>query len=330
MTIKLRIGLIAALTLFALMSAAKANTELRVVATIKPLHSLVAGVMDGVATPYLIVKGAATPHAYALKPSDATAIQQAQVVFRIGGALERFLDTAISSSASAAITVSMIENANLRRLPYREGEQWGNADHAGHGHGNHSHSDHGHDRKPAEQITAGPQSNIDPHIWLSPENAIAIVDIIAVTLMKADPSQAETFARNASDLSGRLRQLEAEIRAKTASLRLKPFLVFHDAYQYFEDAFNVEAAGAISLGDTRAPGVKRIRALQRELKNRRIACVFAEPQFEPRLINAVIATTDVRRGTLDPIGADIEEGPEAYFTLIRRNAAALVKCLNPG
>lgn len=287
-----------------------AQAELRVVTTVKPIHALVAGVMAGVGKPYLIVKGAASPHSYAMKPSDAAALQNAQVVFRVGGAFERFLETAIKSGNAAAEVVSLGEATGVRRLPYRHGAMWTGA------------ADHGHDHaKPGEGKA------YDPHIWLDPDNAVQMVGAIAQTLGFAAPARMFDFARNAAALAARIKDLQAEIKASVAPIRGRPFLVFHDAYQYFETAFGVPATGAVSLGESRAPGARRIKALRREIAARKIACIFAEPQYQPKIITILIEGTDVRRGILDPIGINTATGPDAYFALMRRNAKALVECL---
>ncbi len=288
-----------------------ARAELRVVATVKPVHALVAGVMAGVDNPYLIVKGAASPHAYAMKPSDVAALQNAQIVFRVGGAFEHFLEAAIRNGNPSAEVISLGEAPGVRQLPYRSGAMWAGA------------ADHAHDHaKPGG-------SNFDPHIWLDPDNAVQMVGAIAQTLGFAEPARMFDFARNAAAMAARIKELQSEINATVAPIRGRPFLVFHDAFQYFEAAFGVPAAGAVSLGESRPPGARRIMALRRQITAGKVRCVFAEPQFQPKMISALIEGTAVHRGTLDPIGADITtSGPDAYFALMRRNAKALVECLS--
>lgn len=286
-----------------------AQAEPRVVATIKPIHALVAGVMAGVGKPYLMVKGAASPHTYAMKPSDAAALQSAQLVFKIGGSFERFLDRAIKNANPAAEVIALGKASGVRTLPFRHGAKWtGGGDHD-HDHGSH----------------AG--AAFDPHIWLDPNNAIQMVGAIAQSLGLTYPDKMFQFAQNAAALAARLKDLQAEIKATVAPVRERPFLVFHDAYQYFEVAFGVTAAGAISLGDGRTPGARRINALRRKVVASKVTCVFAEPQFQSRIIKALLNGTTVRRGTLDPIGAADAAGADSYFTLMRRNANALVECL---
>ena len=225
-----------------------AHAEMRVVVTMKPIHALVAGVMAGIGEPYLIVKGAASPHTYALKPSDAAALQSADMVFRVGPSFERFLTAALESGSRRAEVISLGDALGARELPYRTGAAWGThtAD-GGHGHGGHGH-DHG--------------AGIDPHIWLDPEIAIAIVAEAAQALGLAEPRRLLAYAKNAVEMTARIKSMQSEIQATLTPVRGRPFLVYHDAFQYFERAFGVTAAGAIALGESRTPGAKRIQALR--------------------------------------------------------------------
>ena len=175
-----------------------AHAELRVVTTVKPIHSLVASVMGGIGKPYLIVKGAASPHTYAMKPSDAAALQNAQVIFRVGGPFERFLEAAIKNGNASANVVSMSDISNVRRLPYRTGQAWGTAKHHHHG--------HKHDSK----------EDFDPHIWLDPHNALQMVGAIAQTLGLEQPSRMFDFARNAAAVAARIKDLQAATEAQSA------------------------------------------------------------------------------------------------------------------
>lgn len=296
------------------LGSGSAQAELRIVTTIKPIHALVAGVMSGAGNPYLMIKGAASPHTYAMKPSDAAALQQAHVVFRIGGQFEQFLTAAIKSSNASAKVVSLGASAGVRRLPYRTGKAW-----AGSAHDHHGHHDH-HDKSVKKD-------KFDPHIWLDPDNASHMIAAIAETLAMKDPDRRADFMRNASKMVARIKKLKIEIETAVAPVRGRPFLVFHDAYQYFEAAFDVTAVGAVSLGESRSPGARRIMSIRRELAARKVVCVFVEPQFAPRIVRTIIEGTSVRQGMLDPVGASIEAGPDAYFELMRRNTRSLTKCL---
>ena len=165
------------------------------------------------------------------------------------------------------------------------------------------------------------------HIWLDPHNARRIVDAVAESLARLDPGHAATYRRNAAAMRARITSLEESLRARLAPVRSRAFIVFHDAYQYFERSFGLHAVGAVALGHARLPGAKRLSSLRRALVERDVRCLFVEPQFEPRLALGVVASTEVRIGTLDPLGADLAAGPEAWFELLRRMGDSFVECL---
>ena len=291
-----------------------AGASVNVVTTIKPVHALVAAVMKGVGQPYLIVKGGSSPHTYALRPSDAAALQGAAVVFWVGPSLETFLETGLPKLGASARIVELGTATGIVRRTYRRGADW----HDDHDHGSGGHGSGGHE---AEEHTH------DPHVWLDPVNAEAIVLAAARALAAADPGRRDLYNANAAATVERLRQLKSDLERRLAALRGRNFFVFHDAYVHLEDRFRIPAAGAISLGNARAPGARHLRKLRKRIAQRKIACVFSEPQFEPKLVRTLIAGTSVRTGTLDPLGADLPAGPDLYFTLMARNAAALEACL---
>lgn len=312
------------LALFAILQAfvLPAAAEVRVVTTIKPIHALVSGIIGHARSntdnaPYLIVKGTASPHAYAMKPSDAAALQNADIIFQIGGAFEQFLASAIRNSRSGATIIKLASVPGINRLPYRKDLTWsGGLTHSSHGH-THSHNE-------------SASSSFDPHIWLDPSNAIKMTSAIAHALSRAQPNNAQLYEDNAAALSARIRRLELDIARQLQTVRTKPFMVFHDAFQYFEAAFRLTAIGAISLDETRPPGAGRVRVLQRLLVSHKVVCVFAEPQFEPKIIGTLLTGTTVHRGILDPIGSSLKAGTESYFQMMQNNAAALAGCLADG
>ncbi len=327
-------------------SSLAARAEINVVASIKPLHSLVAALMEGVGTPGLIVDGAGSPHTYALKPSEAQMLENADVVFWIGHELEAFLEKPLETIAANATSVEMIDAHGLIKLGFREGgafeahshedhdhtaEAHGEHDHAkkaetahnhSHGHG-HSHS---HDHK-EETAAHHEQGEFDAHIWLDPENAKAMVHEIEETLVKADPANAEKYKANAEAVTARLDQLITEITAELVPVKDKGFIVFHDAYQYFENRFGVVAGGSITISPEVTPGAERITEIRAKVQELGAACVFAEPQFEPKLVTTVTEGTPARSGVIDPLGSEVENGPELYFTVIRNMAQSIKSCL---
>ena len=315
-------GIFPALMLVGTLLVMPAAAQLRVVATVKPVHSLVTAVADGTATTYLVVKGAASPHSYALKPSDAAALQHAEIIFRISDRFETFLNTAIAQVRKKALVIDLIRAKGLKTLPARSGARWAATHHHGSeaGHGRENGHGHGSDRREHAQP-------LDQHIWLSPRNAEAIVRTIETTLASRMPSRRADLKRNADSVIARIHQLAADIQTELAPARGRPYLVYHDAFQYFERAFDLPAHGSIALGDARSPGAKRVRDLRKSITADKIVCVFTEPQFVPRLAEAIIAGTTARIATLDPVGARLAPGPDAYFELMRSTAKSLAGCL---
>ena len=316
-----------------LTSTSLAATDVKVVASIKPVHSLVAAVMQGVGAPGLIVEGAGSPHNYALKPSQARQLQQADLVFWIGKDLEAFLEKPIEGIATKATTVALIDSHGLTRVTFRAGgafDAHGHDDHDDHkGHDDHGHDDHGHDdHDDHAKDKHDDHDGFDPHVWLDPLNAKAMVHEIEEALSEADPDNATTYAANAARVKRRLDNLVAEIDAELQPVKDRGYIVFHDAYQHFEIRFGVSSVGSITLSPEVQPGAERISELQEKIRRLGPTCVFSEPQFEPRLVATVTENTNVGTGVLDPLGASIDKGPDLYVTLIRTMAGALKECLS--
>lgn len=308
----LRLAACAALLLSATAAATAAPT---VVASIKPVHSLVASVMRGVGEPVLLVKGGDSPHTYAMRPSDATALSKAGVVFLVGEGLETFLADPLETLAPDATVVSLIGIDGLTTHAYREGGAMdGHAEAAG--------DEHGHD-----DAHAG-EDGIDPHIWLDPDNAAMILDEMAEILARADPQNAEIYRGNARAAREDLARLDAEIARRLAPVSDVPFVAFHDAYQYFQRHYGLNMVGTITVSPDRAPGAARIREIQREIGETGAACVFAEPQFDARIVDVVTEGTPARRATVDPVGAALRDGPELYPALLSGMAQSFAECLS--
>lgn len=291
----------------------------KVVASIKPVHSLVAAVMAGIGEPALIVRGAASPHTYAMKPSDAKALAAADLVFWVGPELEGFLAKPLKANAKKAKAVELLEAPGIALLDAREGGAWDAHDHAhehkhDHGH-SHAHGD-GHDH-----------DETDTHIWLDPDNARAMVAAIAEALSAKDPANAAAYTASAARTVQAIDALDAELKAALAPVAGKPFVVFHDAYQYFEAHYGLAGVGAITVNPERRPSAKRLSEIRAKITSLDAVCVFAEPQFEPTLVDTVVGDTQAKKGVLDPEGADLADGPGLYPALMRNLAAALKGCL---
>ena len=474
-------------------SAAKANIE--VVTSIKPVHSLVSGVMAGVGNPSVIIEGAGSPHTYSLKPSQAKQLQDANLVFWMGDELETFLVGPIENIAQSATTIKLIDAHDLKKIKFREGGMFddhghddhdGHSDHDAHGHGEHAfewaglfklkagiykwsfakvdgnyadpamkmvilksvaidaseelaekllessasenrrhddvlsaaevayslnfddaknvtgfnvkiesdgtyafftehmpfefeakehffknkagediepltqvpdvdhhdhdhekhakkeHDDHGHDEHDHEKHAKKEHDDhgdhdghddhghgeFDPHVWLDPVNAKAIVHEIEEALVKADPEHASTYEANAHKMMDKLDSLTAELREELEPVHEKGFIVFHDAYQYFEQRFDVAAIGSITVSPEVMPGAERVSELRKKISDLSATCVFSEPQFEPKLVETLVEGTGARTGVLDPLGATLTKGPDLYFQLLRNMASSLKKCLS--
>ncbi|MDX2205082.1 MAG: zinc ABC transporter substrate-binding protein [Hyphomicrobiaceae bacterium] len=283
----------------------------RVVVTIKPIHALVADVMTGVATPELLVGGQASPHAYALKPSQSRALYEADVFFRVSDRVDPFASKIAAALPRSVATITLLEAPELVRLARRK-----DADFADHAHEEADGHGHAHD-----------EGTVDGHIWLDPRNARAIAQRIATVLGKRFPPLAQQFERNRAALDVRLVALDAELAAATEPIRGVPFAVYHDAYQYFEKRYGLTAVGSLIVSPDVPVSGKRLGDVRRQVARLKVACVFGEPQSDPRLLRSVVEGTPARTGTLDAEGLALEPGPGLYFNLMRGLARDLRACL---
>lgn len=366
--------LLAVASTLALAVATEARAAENVVVSIKPIHSLVAAVMQGVGEPTLIVDAAGSPHVYSMKPSQASALENADLVFWVGPDLEVFLQKPLETLAADAKVVELGDAQGLTRLAFREGgpfeahehdEDGGDHAHDGDGHDHeahalddgheHAHDDdgaesasdhdhaasdhddgHGHDHDEAAHHDDGhsdghdehAHGETDMHLWLDPLNARAMVHAIEEALAAADPDNAAAYEANAGALEAKLDALVAETEAEIAPMRGRPFVVFHDAYQYYEQRFGITASGSITVNPEAIPGAGRVDEIREKVKGLDAACVFSEPQFEPKLVQVVTEGTNAKPGVLDPLGAELADGPELYFELIRNMTTSLKTCLS--
>ena len=295
------------------------TAELQLVASIKPVHALVAGVMQGVAAPLLLVPGSASPHDYNLRPSDVRAIATADALFWVGPDLETFLVKPLDNARGKLRTVAFLETPGMTVLLLREGGAWeAHAHGADHEHGHEHEHEHEHEQ-------AGGR---DAHIWLDPRNAVVMVERIVAVLGEVDPAHRGDYQRNGAALVARLQALDQQLATELAPVQQQPYIVFHDAYQYFERRYGLNAVGSVVLNPEQRPGAKRVAAIQARIRDLKVRCVFSEPQFQPALVETVIAGSGARTGVLDPLGATLPAGPDAYFQLLQGLGAALRGCLD--
>lgn len=307
----------------------------KVAVDIAPLHSLVTQVMDGVGEPDLLIRPEASPHDYHLRPSEAKALSQADVVFWIGEGLTPWLEKPLSSLANSATKIEMMEVEGTTLYGFREGATF-----EAHSHNEERHEEHHeHEHKVREESEVHHQHDnhdahddhhhgeYDPHAWLDPKNAEVWVEAIAAALSKADTENAPIYTQNAKVAISRLRALSEEIRQQAKSINGIKFIVFHDAYQYFEQRFQLLATGAISISDASKPSPARVSEIRQTVKDLGVTCVFTEPQYNPELVNAVFENSTVNTiGKMDPIGANIETGKEQYHSLLMAMISSLKQC----
>lgn len=299
-------------------SVLSAASPPRVVVTVKPIHSLVAAVMADVATPDLLLKDNQTPHSYTLVPSDAKALSNADVIIWVGEPLETFLEEPLKTLGENAEVITLTSQSQISMRENREGGIWV-ATGLEHGHDDHIH-DHDHDHDHDHQ-------RLDGHIWLDPSNAASIIEIIADMLSNLDPVNAGTYRSNADKTIQKVWALEARIGQVLESKKNEPFLVAHDALQYFDKYFGLNAVGAIAVTPDRAPSAKRLSEIRRTVEQLGSVCLYSEPGYEPKVMRVVAESAGTKTGVLDPLGVSYLPGPNQYFELMDGLAGNLVECL---
>ena len=299
-----------------------ANAEIKVVTSIKPIHSLASYLMDGVAKPDLIVDGYASPHGFALKPTHAKMLQEADLVFWVGEDLENFLEKPLKSIAKKAEKIELMEIKGLTKLKFRErnifDEHGHKEDEHGHKEDEHGHKEdeHGHDEHA--------HGEHDPHIWLDPMNAKVILSEMAEHLIENDSKNEAKYKANLKRAHKDLDQLTKKVKSELN----KDFksIVFHDAYQYFEKRFDINILGAFTVNTDVMPGAEQLAEIREVIEHDKVSCVFSEPQFNPDIIKAVAKDTNIATGVIDPLGATLNPGKDLYFDLIGNMSKSFKGC----
>ena len=323
MKLQLKFGLI--ISIISLLSfASYSNAETKVVTSIKPLHSLVSYVMDGVGTPDILVDGSSSPHTFQLKPSHATMLQEADIVFWIGEDLESFLETPLESIAANSRHITLMESDEIELLKFREKNIFGgHDDHDDHGDEHDEHADeHGDEHDDHHDGHAHGEHDI--HFWLDPEIAKTIVKIVTRELSEIDPSNASTYESNSTKAINEIDQLISDTKSKINSNA--SYVVFHDAYQYFEKRFGVEVVGALTVNPEVLPGAKQLSEIREVIEHENINCLFSEPQFNPSIAETIAQDTGVKAAVIDPLGAELNPGKDLYFDLIGNIASSFESC----
>jgi len=323
------LSILSFLTLFT-----SANAEIKVVVSIKPIHSLASYLMEGVGTPNLIVDGYASPHGFAMKPSHAKMLQEADLIFWVGEGLENFLEKPLKSIAKKAEKIELLEIKELKKLKFRERNIFDGHDDHGHKEDKHKedgHDDHGHDEDGHKEDghddhghEGHAHGEYDPHIWLDPENAKIILNEMVEHLVENDEKNASTYKSNLDkalkDIDKLLKNVKSELNKDFKSI------VFHDAYQYFEKRFNVNVLGAFTVNTDVLPGAEQLSEIREIIEHDKVSCVFSEPQFNPDIINAVAKDMNIKTGVLDPLGATLNPGKDLYFDLIKNMSKSFKGC----
>ena len=330
-----------------------ANAETKVVASIKPIHSLASYLMDGIGKPGLIVDGYASPHGFALKPSHAKMLQEADLIFWVGEDLENFLEKPLGSIAKKAEKIELLEIKGLTKLKFRERNIF--EEHDDHGHDDHAkkeddHDDHDHDKEGHKEDDHDKEGHdehghdddhkkeghdehgheghahgeYDPHIWLDPMNAKVILSEMAEHLIENDPKNEAKYKANLKkahkDLDKLTKKVKSELNKDFKSI------VFHDAYQYFEKRFGINILGAFTVNTDVMPGAEQLAEIREVIEHDKVSCIFSEPQFNPDIIKAVAKDTNVATGVIDPLGATLDPGKDLYFDLISNMSKSFKGC----
>ncbi len=311
-----------------------ANADIKVVASIKPIHSLASYLMNGVAKPDLIVDGYASPHGFAMKPSHAKMLQNADLIFWVGEDVENFLEKPLGSIAKKAEKIELMQIKGLQVLKFRERNIFD--DHDDHGHDDHDkkedhdshakkedHDDHGkkEDHDDHERHAHG---EFDPHIWLDPINAKVILNEMVEHLIENDPKNEAKYKSNFDEALKDIDKLTIDVMTELSNSVSS--IVFHDAYQYFEKRFNVNILGAFTVNTDVMPGAEQLAEIREIIEHDKVACVFSEPQFNPDIIKAVAKDMNIKTGVIDPLGATLNPGKDLYFSLIKNMSASFKGC----
>ena len=286
-----------------------ARSEIKVVTSIKPIHSLASYLMQGVGSPSLIVEGSNSPHNFTLKPSHAKMLQQVDLVFWVGENLETPLEKPIKSISKKSKVIELLEINGLKKLEFREKNIFDGHD----DHGHKKHDDHGH-----------AHGDHDPHIWLDPSNAKVIAKKMTKELVSLDKENAKTYKENSKKLMKDIDLLIKDIKNNTN--KNASFIVFHDAYQYFEKKFRVNAIGALTVNTDVLPGAEQLKDIRNVINKKKAKCIFSEPQFNPNIINAIAKDTNIKTGVLDPLGSTLPADKNQYFMLIKNISKSLKPC----
>ena len=332
-----------------------------VVTTIQPINSLVSAVIGNTGKTISLIPTEVSPHEYKLKPSDTKKLQNANIIFFVSDHLETSVTKVFENLPKNIKTINLMEDTGIKHLAIRDNEAWerhdhhdGHEDHNNHDHNKHAkkhddhdhdkhekkhddhdhnkhekkHDDHDHDKHAKKHDDHDDhEKEDDVHIWLSPDNAVKIIKKINKELNLFFPENAKTYDQNANQMIKKINQLKIELKNELSGIKDKPYVVFHDAYQYFETSFGLNAVGSVALEGDVASSPKQISFIKDKIVKLKASCVFQEPQFDSKLVKIVVEGTNAQIGTLDPFGVNIKSGENFYLQLLKNMAKSLKDCL---
>tara|TARA_B100000768_G_scaffold5296_1_gene6344 strand:+ start:2206 stop:3165 length:960 start_codon:yes stop_codon:yes gene_type:complete len=293
-----------------------------IITTIKPINALVSAVVGNTGKTISIIPADISPHEFKLKPSDAKILQDGNIIFYVSNHLESSITKVFENLPKNIKIINLIEETGIEHLAIRDNEAWERHDH----HGEEEHDDHEKHAKKHDDHDDHEKED-DVHIWLSPDNAIKIVKKVNKELNLFFPENAKIYNENSTKMINKISILKSELKKELSTIKDKPYIVFHDAYQYFEKDFGLNAVGSIALEDDVASSPKQISYIKNKIVNSNVSCVFQEPQFDSKLVKTVVEDTNAKVGTLDPLGVNIVGDEDFYLQLLRNMSKSLKKCL---
>ena len=298
-----------------------ASETIGIITTIKPIDSLVSAVVGDTGKTISLIPSETSPHEFRLKPSDARALQNGNIIFYISPHLETSIVKVFETLPKNIKIINLMEETGIEHLSIRDNEAWELHDH----HDDEKHDDH--DKHAQKDEHDDHKSKDDVHIWLDPENAIKIIKKVNTELSFFFPENAKIYDENATKIINKIKSLKKQLKKELLPIKEKPYIVFHDAYQYFEKTFGLNAVGSIALEDDIASSPKQISFIKNKIIKSKASCIFQEPQFDNKLVKTVIEGTQAKIGTLDPLGFGIKEKEDFYLQLLRNMSKNLKECL---
>ena len=306
-----------------------------VISTIQPINSLVSAVIGNTGKSITIIPSEQSPHDFKLKPSDVKVLQNGNIIFYVSNHLESSITKVFKNLPKNIKLINLMEESGVNHLAIRDNDAWERHDH--HGHDDHDvhdkhgkkHDDHDdHDKHGKKHDDHDDhEKEDDVHVWLSPDNAIKIVQKVNKVLSLYFPENSKIYNDNTTKFIDKIRNLKMELVKELSPIKNKPYIVFHDAYQYFEKTFELNAVGSVALEGDIASSPKQISIIKDKIVKSKASCVFQEPQFDSKLVKIVVEGTDAKIGTLDPLGVNISENKDFYLQLITNMAKSLKECL---